>query len=143
MGRRASDAATTATGHEGPPQPVGVLLACNQSVDGHEEFPYSHNCVIPYSLLDPYTWTAYDRTVCGFVHPAVVTATMITNCLVCAVSRGGRVMFSRKNENMLIFGNRLDCLLRRRRSSVKFEGGARHFCPKIMYEKLTKCPKII
>ena len=27
----------------------------------------------------------------------------------------------------------------RRRSSVKFEGG-RHFCSKIMYEKLSKCP---
>ena len=29
----------------------------------------------------------------------------------------------------------------RRRSSVNFRG-ARHFCPKIMYEKLTKCPNI-
>ena len=51
---------------------------------GREEFPYTHNCVIPYILLD-HSWTRYHQTVYGFVHPVIVTATMVTNCLVCAV----------------------------------------------------------
>lgn len=60
------------------------LSACNQSVYGHEEFPQTHNCVIPYTLLD-HSWTPYHQTIYGYVHPVVVLATMITNCLVCAV----------------------------------------------------------
>ena len=35
-------------------------------------------------LLD-HSWTPYHRTVYGYIHPVVVTATIITNCLVCAV----------------------------------------------------------
>jgi len=60
------------------------VTACNQSVYGHEELPYTHNCVIPYTLLD-HSWTPYHQTVYGYIHPVVVTATIITNCLVCAV----------------------------------------------------------
>jgi len=63
---------------------VEGLRACNQSVYGHEEFPHTHNCVIPYTLLD-HSWTPYHQTVYGYIHPVVVTATLMTNCLVCAV----------------------------------------------------------
>jgi len=79
-----SETATTAAGHAGPGRSAAGLTACNQSVYGHEEYPFTHNCVIPYTLLD-HSWTPYHQTVYGFIHPVVVTATMITNCLVCAV----------------------------------------------------------
>lgn len=59
-------------------------LPCNQSVRGLEEFPDTHNCVIAFSLLDE-SWTPYHSTVYGYIHPLVVAATMVTNCLVCAV----------------------------------------------------------
>jgi len=78
--RRASDVLTTPDDGAAATE----FKACNQSVVGHEEHPFTHNCVIPYSLLD-YTWTPYHQTVCGFVHPVVAMATMVTNSLVCAV----------------------------------------------------------
>ena len=83
--RWSSDAATTAAEYGGHRRATGGgLAACNQSVAGHEELPHIHNCVMAYTLLD-HSWTPYHQTVCGFIHPVVVTATMITNCLVCAV----------------------------------------------------------
>jgi len=80
-----SETAPTAAGYDEARQRAdGERTACNQSVYNHEEFPDTHNCVLAYTLLD-HGWTPYHQTVCGFVHPVVVTATMITNCLVCAV----------------------------------------------------------
>jgi len=85
LDRPAPDVVTTGSAEfdGGSRSPAG-LTACNQSVYGREEFPSTHNCVIPYTLLD-HSWTPYHQTVYGFIHPVVVTATMITNCLVCAV----------------------------------------------------------
>jgi len=83
LSRPASDLVTSHYDQVPPARHTG-LTACNQSVAGLEEYPSTHNCVIPYTLVD-HSWTPYHQTVYGFIHPVVVTATMITNCLVCAV----------------------------------------------------------
>jgi len=84
MEMETSDAVTTGGGgYSGSEQSAG-LSVCNQTVYGLEEFPDTHNCVIPFTLVD-HTYTPYHPIVYGYVHPVVVTATMVTNCLVCAV----------------------------------------------------------
>jgi len=75
---------TATTAGESRQSTVEGLRACNQSVYGHQEMPHLDNCVMPYTLLD-HSWTPHHQTVYGFIHPVVVIATIVTNCLVCAV----------------------------------------------------------